>query len=121
MRLICSRTLILFVMVGESHLSKLSAQSPPCSRNRSPRTASASSDFKCSTSHEVTSGGSFAIWETIRSTSSGQWYSTPCASGLVFQESGAHVVIVLVLARRGRSGRVICPSREGKREGQWGR
>jgi len=44
-------------MLLESQSSKLSAQSPPCSRNLSPRWAAANSASSRSTSHETTTGG----------------------------------------------------------------
>ena len=61
-RLICSRILSLLAMAADSQSSKLSEQSPPCSRKRSPRVASASWCLRFSISQLVTSGGRFASW-----------------------------------------------------------
>src|ERR1700690_2952137 len=75
-------------MVLESQASKLSAQSPPWSRNRSPRAASANCFCSAPTSHDVTSGGSFEICETTSATSDSERYNGCCAAGLVFQDAG---------------------------------
>ena len=48
-------------MESAENSAKLSAQSPPCNRNRSPRAAAASSLLSASTSQEVTSGGSLDL------------------------------------------------------------
>ena len=47
-----------FEISGEVQSSKLSAQSPPCSRKRRPSAASASRFLSARISHDVTSGGS---------------------------------------------------------------
>jgi hypothetical protein len=55
---ICSSIFSLYAIEPDSQSAKLSEQSPPCSRNRSPRVASASCCFRVSISQLVTSGGS---------------------------------------------------------------
>jgi hypothetical protein len=56
---ICSMTLNVSRIVSAENSAKLSAQSPPCSRNASPRLAAASSAFRRRASPAKTSGGYF--------------------------------------------------------------
>src|SRR5436190_2816417 len=75
---ICSKILSFWTTLSEVHSSKLSAQSPPCSRNASPLCAFASCDFKFSTSQVVTIGGRLlscasALSRCARSRYTGCW------------------------------------------------
>ena len=87
-RLICSRIFSLLAIADDSQSSKLSEQSPPCSRNRSPRVASASWCLRFSISQLVTSGGSRASCSSVRWSASGFGYTGCWAAGLACHEVG---------------------------------
>jgi hypothetical protein len=70
-RLIWSRILSLAAIESERQSSKVSAQSPPWSRKRSPRAAAASCSLRFSISDEVTSGGNRDSRSTTASTAAG--------------------------------------------------
>ena len=66
-RLICSRIFRRLAILSDSQSSKLSAQSPPCSRNCSPRCAWASFARSASISQDTTRGGRRLKEATARS------------------------------------------------------
>jgi hypothetical protein len=66
-RLICIKIFSFAAIESDRQSSKLSAQSPPCSTNASPRAAAASCVRSPSISHDVTSGGSRCISANTRS------------------------------------------------------
>src|SRR6185295_20159983 len=87
-RLICSRILSLLAMASEVQSSKLSAQSPPWRRKRSPRAASASCVFSRSISHEVTSGGRLDSSRNTSASRAASGYTGCCSAGTACQEAG---------------------------------
>src|SRR5689334_10841645 len=79
-------------MIAGRQSPSVSAQSPPCRRNRFPSCASVTSAFSRSISHDVTSGGRLWSFSTTPATSSASSYRTACAAFFDFQESGDQVI-----------------------------
>src|SRR5690606_5193765 len=84
-------------MFSDVHSSKLSAQSPPCSRKASPRWALASSAFSASISHVVTIGGRAARRASAASSRAASLYVGCCAAGRRCQLAGCHSVGICVM------------------------
>src|SRR5205823_14207562 len=70
--------------------AKLSAQSPPCSRNASPAATRASAFFRLRASPAKTSGGNVASCASTSANALASGYSGICITGLVRQLSGVH-------------------------------
>src|SRR5690606_11502740 len=87
-RLICSSTLSRLEMTSELHSAKVSAQSPPCSRNRLPSCASASCCLSARISREVTSGGSARSSSRVAASASASGYVGICSACLLRQLDG---------------------------------
>ena len=91
-RLICNRIFRRLAMLSDSQSAKLSAQSPPWSRNSSPRCARASRARKASTSQETTSGGRRLNAATARSSAAGSAYFGCWVAGRPCQLAGCQLV-----------------------------
>src|ERR1700733_15098928 len=91
-RLICSRIFRRLAILSDSQSSKLSAQSPPCNRNCSPRWACASFARSASISQETTSGGSRLKEATTRSNACGSGDLGCCVAGRLCQLAGCQFV-----------------------------
>src|ERR1700753_1387576 len=85
---ICSRTRKKSRILLAPCSAKLSAQSPPCSRNASPAAPRASAFFRLRASPANTSGGKLASWASTSASARGSGYWGTCSTGLVRQLSG---------------------------------
>src|SRR5262249_36653774 len=94
-RLICSRIFNLRVMSSAEQSERLSAQSPPCSRNRLPTAASPICCFNAATSHEVTRGGKLGGRRATAARSCAGEYTGCCSAGFARHEPGVHETILL--------------------------
>jgi hypothetical protein len=79
-------------MLSDSQSSKLSAQSPPCSRNCSPRCAWASLARRASTYQDTTKGGNRLNEATARSSACGSEYLGCWVAGRLCQLAGCQFV-----------------------------
>src|SRR3984885_8969471 len=70
--------------------AKLSAQSPPCSKNASPAETRASAFFRLRASPAKTSGGNVASCASTSVNAFASGYSGTCSTGLARQLSGVH-------------------------------
>src|ERR1700692_3257632 len=91
-RLICSKIFRRRAMLSDSQSSKLSAQSPPCSRNCSPRCALANLSRSASISHDTTSGGRRLNAATVRSNARWSAYLGCWVAGRPCQLAGCQLV-----------------------------
>src|SRR5437016_10717123 len=94
--------------------AKLSAQSPPCSRNASPAATRASAFFKLRASPANTSGGNVASCASTSANALASGYSGTCITGLLRQLSGVHRSDMVLAPEKAagdtqddRNGRVI--------------
>src|ERR1700680_3790262 len=91
-RLICSSILRRLAILSDSQSSKLSAQSPPCSRNCSPRCAWANFARSASISQDTTNGGSRLNEATARSSAWLSGYFGCWVAGRLCQLAGCQCV-----------------------------
>src|ERR1700720_4732960 len=91
-RLICNKIFRRLAMLSDSQSSKLSAQSPPCSRNCSPPCAWPNFARSASISQETTKGGSRLNEATARSSATGSGYFGCWVAGRLCQLAGCQLV-----------------------------